>query len=158
MKLISSAVGAITVLALASATLGQDAITGSNIDAVLQAASQQGEANLAAQPNGDPLINAEIGGVAYQIFFRNCTEGTDCEDLNFYLGFLDNKPSLEQINAWNISKRFSRAYLDQDNDACVEMDLDLVQGVSPAYLDAQVAIWRMVVTQFAEHVGYKATP
>jgi hypothetical protein len=65
------------------------------------------------------------------------------------------KPTPEVINEWNASKRFSRAYLDQDKDACVEMDIDLVEGVSPAYLSSQIAIWTMVVDQFADHVGYK---
>ena len=84
----------------------------------------------------------------------NCTDNADCEDINFYLGFLDLKPTLEVINDWNLNKRFSRAYLDQDKDACIEMDLDLVNGVSAEYLDAQFELWNMVLTQFAEHVGY----
>ena len=40
-------------------------------------------------------------------------------------------------------------------DACVEMNLDLVRGVSPKYRDSQFALGNLVVTQFSEHVGYK---
>jgi hypothetical protein len=71
------------------------------------------------------------------------------------LGFLDLKPSLEVINDWNYNKRFSRAYLDPDKDACVEMDIDMVKGVSAEYLDSQFSLWNLILTQFAEHVGYK---
>ena len=47
----------------------------------------------------------------------NCTDNANCEDVNFYSGFLDNKPDLETINAWNRDKRFGKAYLDSDLDA-----------------------------------------
>ena len=113
-----------------------------------------GAASLTTQSNGDPQITGKIEGITYQVYFRNCTNNEDCEDLNFYLGFLDIKPTLAEINDWNYNKRFSRAYIDQDDDACVEMDLDLVQGVTAEYLDSQFGLWAMVVKQFAEHVGY----
>jgi hypothetical protein len=150
--------GAVLALVLTNTASGQEIITGADVDAVLNAARGYGSASLASQPNGDPLINGRIEGLGYQVFFRNCTENARCEDINFYVGFLNTKPTLQVINDWNLSKRFSRAYLDQDQDACVEMDLDLVQGVSPAYLDSQMAIWNMVVQQFADHVGFKSTP
>jgi hypothetical protein len=147
--------GAALVLAVTVSAQAQGRITGADTDQILNIARSYGSATLAAQSNGDPQINGDINGISYKVFFRNCTENTNCEDLNFYLGFLDHKPPLEVINDWNSTKRFSRAYLDQDQDACVEMDLDLVAGVSAEYLAAQFSIWDMVLTQFAAHVGYK---
>ena len=35
------------------------------------------------------------------------------------------------------------------------MDLDLVKGVTPEYLDAQFSVWSMIVEQFPVHVGFK---
>ena len=145
----------VVALSLAVSAQAQDTITGANTDEILNIARGYGAATLATQSNGDPQINGKINGISYQVYFRNCTDNTNCEDLNFYLGFLDLKPSLEVINDWNYNKRFSRAYLDEDKDACVEMDIDLVQGVSAEYLDAQFNLWNMILTQFAEHVGYK---
>lgn len=155
MKVTAKLVAATAALLLAGAAEGQEVVTGANVESIVSAAADYGAASLAEQPNGDPLINGKIGDVSYQILFRNCTENTDCEDLNFFLGFLEVKPTLEVINEWNATKRFSRAYLDEDKDACVEMDIDLVEGVSPAYLRSQITIWAMVVDQFADHVGYK---
>jgi len=143
------------LLALALPAQAQTLITGSDTAEVLNAARGYGAATLATQSNGDPVINGKINGISYQVFFRNCTANTDCEDLNFYVGFADTKPTLEVINDWNFNKRFSRAYLDQDKDACVEMDLDLVKGVTPEYLDAQFSVWSMIVEQFPVHVGFK---
>ena len=154
MRIATQVTGALVALVLASTGQAQEVITGAHVDAVLDAARSQGEATLTSQQNGDPLINGRIEDIGYQIFFRNCAGNTNCEDLNFFVGFLNLKPTLAVINEWNLSKRFSRAYLDKDQDANVEMDLDLVQGVSPAYLEAQMGIWAMVVRQFAAHVGY----
>lgn len=154
MKLTTMIAGGALALALTISAQAQT-ITGADTDEILNAARGYGSATLSEQSNGDPQITGKINGITYQVYFRNCTNGKDCEDLNFYLGFLDLKPTLEVINDWNFNKRFSRAYLDQDKDACVEMDLDLVKGVSPEYLDSQFALWNMVVGQFSEHVGYK---
>jgi hypothetical protein len=153
MKLTTMIAGGALALALTASAQAQN-ITGADTDEILNAARGYGSATLGEQSNGDPQITGKINGITYQVYFRNCTNGADCEDLNFYLGFLDIKPTLEVINDWNFNKRFSRAYLDQDQDACVEMDLDMVKGVNAEYLDAQFALWNMVVEQFSEHVGY----
>jgi hypothetical protein len=142
-------------LAFTVSAYAQNTLTGADTAVILQVAQNHGSATLTTQDNGDPQINGTIDGLRYQIYFRNCTDHRNCEDLNFYLGFLDLEPSLEVINTWNYTKRFSRAYLDPEQDACVEMDIDLVEGVSAEYLNSQFAVWEMIVTQFAEHVGYR---
>ena len=155
MKLKSMLSGAGLALALSFSAQAQGVVTGADTEEILNIARGYGSATLATQSNGDPQINGKINGLTYQVFFRNCTNNANCEDLNFYLGFLDLKPTLEVINDWNSTKRFSRAYLDPDKDACVEMDLDLVKGVSAEYLDSQFGVWNLILTQFAEHIGYK---
>jgi hypothetical protein len=140
-------------IALTAAAEAQNTLTGADTAQILDVARSYGSATLTTQGNGDPQIDGTIDGLRYQIYFRNCTNNKNCEDLNFFLGFLDLKPSLEVINDYN--KRFSRAYLDPENDACVEMDIDLVEGVSAEYLESQLAVWHMVVTQFSQHVGYR---
>ena len=155
MKPHSILVAGALLAALALPTQAQTLITGTDTAEVLNAARGYGAASLTTQDNGDPQITGKINGISYQVYFRNCTNNADCEDLNFYAGFLDTKPTLETINDWNYNKRFSRAYLDQDKDACIEMDLDLVKGVTAEYLDAQFSVWSMIVTQFPEHVGFK---
>lgn len=154
MKLSSMIAGTALALTLTAAASAQTLLTGADTDEILNAARGYGAANLTTQSNGDPQITGKIEGITYQVYFRNCTNNTDCEDLNFYLGFLDLKPTLEEINDWNYNKRFSRAYLDQDDDACVEMDVDMVEGMTADYLDSQFGLWAMVLKQFAEHVGY----
>lgn len=42
------------------------------------------------------------------------------------------RPSLETINQWNRSKRYSRSFIDQDGDPILKLDLDLAGGVTKA--------------------------
>lgn len=154
MKLSSILAGGALALAVTASAQAETLLTGSDTAEILNAARGYGAASLKTQSNGDPQITGKINGITYQVYFQNCTDNKDCEDLNFYLGFLDIKPTLEVINDWNYNKRFSRAYLDSDQDAGIEMDLDLVQGISPEYLDSQFALWEQIVKQFSEHVGY----
>lgn len=155
MKLSSILAGSALAVVLATTAQAQTLLKGSDTAEILNIARGYGAATLTTNSAGDPEISGKINGISYYVYFMNCTDNENCADLNFYLGFLDLKPSLEKINSWNYDKRFSRAYIDQDGDAGVEMDVDLEHGVSPEFLDDQFSIWNQVVKQFSEHVGYK---
>lgn len=134
---------------------GSDLLDGSNVDEILDLAQGFGDASLDSQSNGDPKIKGEMDGVSYSIYFMNCTDGKNCEDLNFYAGFLDLKPKQDDINGWNRDKRFGKAYIDGDGDAVVEMDLNLEHGVSSDNLKADIEVWSLVLDQYTDYIGYK---
>lgn len=140
-------------LVMSSASFAQSIIDGSDPRAVLELARGYGSAALETLNNGDPNIIGRIDGIGYAVHFLNCTNNSECGSLNFYSAFADVKPSAEQINAWNSSKRYGRAYLDADMDAAIEMDVNLSFGVTSANLDASFALWRLVLTQYVAHVG-----
>jgi hypothetical protein len=133
----------------------QAMIDGAQVDEILNIARGYGSASIESQSNGDPKISGKIEGVTYQVFFMNCTDNTNCEDLNFYAGFLDNKQTLEVINAWNRDKRFGKAYLDSDLDAVIEFDVNLEHGVSRDNLDAAFSLWSLILDQYTTYIGYK---
>lgn len=143
------------VLTMGAAAHGQTLVAADNVDEVVNIARGYGSASPETQANGDPKITGRINGVTYQVFFMNCTDNANCEDLNFYAGFLDNKQTLEVINAWNRDKRFGKAYLDADLDAVVEFDVNLEHGVSRANLDAAFGIWSIILEQYTSYIGYK---
>jgi len=150
----SLVLGGVFVLSTAMSAQAQT-IDGSQVDEILNIARGYGSAALEAQTNGDPKISGKIEGVTYQVFFMNCTDNKDCEDLNFYAGFLDNKQTLEAINAWNRDKRFGKAYLDSDLDAVIEFDVNLEHGVAQKNLDAAFSLWSLVLDQYTTYIGYK---
>lgn len=50
--------------------------------------------------------------------------------LQFYAAFEGGSATMEKVNAWNQTKRYSRSYLDDKKCPCLELDLDLDGGVS----------------------------
>jgi hypothetical protein len=147
--------GGAFIAATAVSAQAQTIVDGSQVDEILNIARGYGSATMETQSNGDPRITGKVEGVTYQVYFMNCTNNANCEDLNFYAGFLDNKQTLEVINAWNRDKRFGKAYLDSDLDAVVEFDLNLENGVTRENLDAAFTLWTLILDQYTTYIGYK---
>lgn len=147
----------ILVLALlfaAPSAHAQTLVDGANIDGIVEAAREYGSATRASQPDGNPMIAGKIEGIPYFVRFRNCSGRDTCSDINIRVGFLV-KPPIEAINAWNRDKRFSKAYLDAEGDAILEMDVVLVGGVSQDNMSEIFSYWRLALDQFTRHIGFK---
>ena len=155
MQLKSMILGAAFALGLAGTAAAQEIIDGSMVDEILAVAKGYGTATRGTQQNGDPKISGKVEGITYQVYFYNCTKSANCEDINFYAGFLDNKPDLETINAWNRDKRFGKAYLDSDLDAVIEWDVNLENGITRENLDANFGVWALVLDQYTTYIGAK---
>lgn len=114
------------------------------------------EATLGTDNAGDPVITSKHEGSVFKILFYNCTDNTNCATVQFHSGYeLDGKIALDRINAWNRSQRFGRAYLDDEGDPIVEMDLDLDDGgVSKALFADNFEFWISVLNQFEKHIGW----
>jgi Putative bacterial sensory transduction regulator len=71
--------------------------------------------------------------------------------IQLYAGFKSGgKVSLDTINTWNREKRFSRAYIDSENDAVIESDLDLEGGVSNKAIDEFIRTFRTSLKDFTK--------
>lgn len=99
------------------------------------------------EPADDTLIVWLIKGTRATMFFYD-----DNKALQMYCVHTKANVDLDDVNEWNMSKRFSRAYLDEDDDPCLELDLDLAGGVTKArildYLETcvvSVSTWRSTV-------------
>jgi hypothetical protein len=137
------------------AAAAQTLIDGSRVTEIVSIARGFGAAALLSQSNGSPKISGSINRMGYAVYFVNCDENHVCGEMNFYAGFLDIKPDVSDINAWNSTKRFGRAYLDGDGDASIEMDINLSGGISRDNLISSFEIWRLVLRQYAEHMGFQ---
>lgn len=74
------------------------------------------------------------------------------KDIQLYAGFKAKRVTLSRINEWNKSKRFGRAYLDNDNDPVIEADLDFEGGVTAEAIVRFVALFGQLVEGFAAHI------
>lgn len=147
---------ALLVVSGCASAIAQTLVDGTHPDEIANVARGYGSVTMDSAANGDPMISGKIEGISYHLFFRNCsaTHG-DCEDLNFYAGFLDNKQTLDVINAWNRDKRFGKAYLDSDLDAVIEYDVNLEYGISRDNLDSSFSVWSLILKQFADYIGFE---
>lgn len=133
----------------------QESIDGNSSSALLKIARTHGPAKLTQQENGDPVVHGLYEGIRYNVYFMNCTDGTDCSDVNFYTGFQDIKPGFEVMNEWNYTKRFGKAYIDNVGDVNVEWDVSLEHGLNPDNLEAVFSRWTQVIDQFSRYVGWQ---
>jgi hypothetical protein len=128
-----------------------EVIDATDPDAVLEVVRNYGDASLARDSLGDPLIEGTIEGKEYRLFFYDCREGRDCKSLTFSATWEAEDTTAAMISDWNREQRFGKAYLDADGRATVEMHVNMHGGVTPANLDDTTGWWRLVLEKFPEY-------
>ena len=111
-----------------------------------------GSAELTTDANGDPMIDASVGDLRYAIFFDDCTDNVDCAGLTFTTGWEWDGVTPEQIDAWNESRRYLTAYLDDEGDPIVRMSVNLFGGVTPTNLSDTVDWWQVMTSGFITYL------
>lgn len=94
---------------------------------------------------GNNAYRMEAGGLKLVLFNME-------ETLQLYAGFRDRKITLSRINEWNKSKRFSRAYLDKQNDPVIEADIELTGGVTQKNIKEWIKTFLVSVNAFQKHL------
>jgi hypothetical protein len=129
------------------------AVSGDDLEQILTVGGYSFER--AVDSAGDPLFRIQIEGLKVVLISNGCEEGV-CENLQLYAGFaMQQKPELPLINGWNKTKRFGRAYIDDEGDPVLESDLDLEGGVSAGAVAEFLRAFTVLSTAFAEHIGYQ---
>ncbi len=122
----------------------------------MQAAGFQ--AKVEKDSGGDPMIVSASSGSSFRVLFYNCTANKDCQTVQFQTAYDtkdDKAPSLQRINEWNASKRFTAAYLDKDGDPGLTMDLNLdFGGMSEELFKDNLAVWTGLMAAYEEHIGW----
>lgn len=121
-------------LLCAAAPAQADLVNPKNPDTIKAIVESQGwPAKLVTNEGKSPYIESERNGLKFIVLFMNCDENEiNCKTLQYYMGFSDAKgTTTEQLNEWNRTKRFARAYVDDSGDPVLEMDIDLDFGGLP---------------------------
>ncbi len=120
--------------------------------------SQGWPATLIAKDGEDPYIESNRNGLKFLVLFMNCNDAhKDCKTLQYYMGFSDAKDvSLDRLNEWNKTKRFARAYRDDDGDPVLEMDVDVdFAGIPRENIGETFNTWASLMDSFREFVFEK---
>lgn len=147
--------------ALAQVNLG-GIVTATDYNRISEIAAAYGPVEDRSDSNGR-WIRGEIDGTTYSIAFLNCGDsGQDCSSVQFRAWWRsEGAHTIEAMNQWNRDRRFSAAYLDGDNNATIEFDVNLEGGVTAVNFDDTMQWWRLVLRQFKEMVidaGATAAP
>lgn len=123
-----------------SAQAMRERITAEQLNGLLRDKGMEGQVN----ERGNVVVN---NGGSKIIFFISG------QTMQAYYGLSGTKATVNTVNEWNKSKRFGRAYIDAENDPCVELDYDLEGGVS----DESIKVWfdtvTAIVRSFKAHVS-----
>ncbi len=118
----------------------RERITAEQLNGLLRDKGMEGQVN----ERGNVVVNN--GGSKIVFFISGQT-------MQAYYGLSGTKATINTVNEWNKTKRFGRAYIDAENDPCVELDYDLEGGVS----DESIKVWfdtvTAIVRSFKAHVS-----
>lgn len=98
------------------------------------------------QVDEDQNVHARLLGMRVCFFM-----GKNGSNIQFHFAVAGTNATMDKVNAWNRSKRYSRAYLDEEGDPHLELDLDLEGGLTEAriadFIRTSVASYLTFVTE-----------
>lgn len=101
----------------------------------------------------EPMIETTMSGLVSVIFFYNCVDDY-CEDMQFACSWgLDEPLDPDVIERWNEGHRFGRAYLDEEGDPIVEIDLQLGPGGTPELIAGYVYTAEVIFSAFEDFIS-----
>ncbi len=105
---------------------------------------------------GDPLLKVSpgnSGAAKIDISFIGCGTDTTCEDVLLRATYSPDKPvALKVANDWNIRNRWARAYVNDKNEAVIEMDINAYGGIGHDALEAMVNTFFKIVGDFSKEL------
>ncbi|MCG5513194.1 YbjN domain-containing protein [Ectothiorhodospira shaposhnikovii] len=142
------------VLLAATGTLSAaEIVDAKDPEKIRQLAQGYGSATLTTDSVGDPMIRGRIDGTGYTIMFYGCSQNLNCKNIQFTSAWQTNgQYTLEDMNQWNRVARFGKAYLDDEGDPVLEMNVNLDFGVTARNLDDTLDWWRVALLKFRSEV------
>ncbi|MGL5008264.1 MAG: YbjN domain-containing protein [Paracoccaceae bacterium] len=145
-----------TTIGGAVTALGGDMIDATSPEAIAALLQEAGyRATVGVDNVGDPMIESSAAGADYTIYFYGCDNARNCQSLQFSSGYdLERGTSFQAMNDWNSTQRFGYAYLDNESDPYVNMDVNLAYGVSTDNLRDVFLVWDQVLSDFQGHINW----
>ncbi|MEM9705481.1 MAG: YbjN domain-containing protein [Pseudomonadota bacterium] len=79
--------------------------------------------------------------------------GARCEVMDLFTYVSAENISIQRINSWNLTRTFAKSYIDNDNDAVLEMYISLEGGLTAAAVAENLAIWRAAMRDWLEFIS-----
>jgi hypothetical protein len=113
------------------------------------------KAQVSTNKDGSKTIQSATGGTNFNIDMYDCHDKPTCTAIQFNVGF-DTKGAWNsgKMNSYNRSKRWVRAYVDDNDDPWLEQDVDLIPGGTWESLNDQFGIWRQMMGDFEKYIDW----
>ena len=99
------------------------------------------------------IVSSSIDGVNYDIYFYGCSAGR-CDSIQYAAGWPSSPGSLDRIAAWNLSKRYIRAYSTASGQYWAEYDIDVSPGGTYEQLDHTLVRWRSIIGEYKAYMSF----
>lgn len=104
--------------------------------------------------DGDPFWTVSQAAIVFTIAAYDRQSAGKYASLLFYAGWETSlQPSLVTINAWNMTSRFGRAYIDEAGDPAIELDLLLTGGVTSQTIREYILIFVSALSDLGIALG-----
>lgn len=147
----------LAVLAMFVSTAWAGEITATNPAQILKAMQEYGfTVTMEKDSDGDPKIVGQVSRTKFRVYFFGCTNNKDCGSLHFRAGYdQEGVMSALKVNEWNREKRFTKAYIDDEGDPFMEMDVNLdFDGVGVKNFEDTLDWWRLLVEDFEDFIEW----
>ncbi len=151
------AAAALAAMTFLSAQVAQAGIDASDASRVMRAMQDFGfVATMEKDEQGDPKIVSRVSSTEFRVLFFGCTDNTNCSSILFRAGYdLKDPLSALAINEWNRQKRFTRAYIDDQGDPFLEMDVNMaLDGLGEENFQDTLDWWRVSVEGFEDFIDW----
>ncbi len=141
----------VCLLMLASASIvnAQDTrvvqtLTSAQMKSLLQ---DQGFPNVEVDSDDDLIVRMQ--GYRVIVFVR----GGNYSRIQFFFALGGTSATMRDVNDWNRTKLFTRAYLDNNGNPVLEMDVDLDGGVTIARIKDSIRTYNQSLAAFLREVA-----
>ncbi|HEY7799827.1 MAG TPA: YbjN domain-containing protein [Hyphomonadaceae bacterium] len=137
-----------------------DPATPEQIAEQLRAGGFEAEVHPPTNSSGPGITSRAAEGVNFDISFDACNdEGKRCQVMVFSAGFAfedpDKRPSKADLNRWNLNE-FGKAVANANGDPWLDLEVNLVGGITRTNLIDTMKWWNGLVGDFAAHIGWDA--
>jgi hypothetical protein len=108
-------------------------------------------AEILKNDQGKRRIRTRIGGWNVTLNFYSCDDNENCKSIGLRSFFENEKKRGPQFaNDWNREKRFTKVYIDKDNDVNIEYDFLFRDGVTKGNVRAYFDVYEDQLKDFVE--------
>jgi hypothetical protein len=123
------------------------------LDELCPVVAEIGTARLERDSNGERYIAATVNNINFAVDVYNCEP--DCADLSFTASFEMDGLTIDQMNEWNSSRRFGKAYIRDDGDAVIQIAINTRHGISLETFRDDLVWWETVIEDYVEFIGFR---